>query len=182
LDVSLFEGDPVAVAYSRVAQLPLDGIERMDPRGREVTTDRQPVACLDCLSWCCLRGAVHRRASWFKGRENPLFAAEISGYGGNTRSSASGRTDFSRTGRAKARRPNPRIAAANAASERPSRSRARSRAHRAGCSERREIALVPEPPPVGEFGPRGRRAIAGLVHGMPRRQPPVGLEGAPPGH
>ena len=44
LDVALLEGDTVAVADARVAPLPLDGVERMAPPGREIATDRQPAA------------------------------------------------------------------------------------------------------------------------------------------
>ena len=41
LDVALLEGDAVAVADARVAQLPLDGVERMGVRRREEALDRQ---------------------------------------------------------------------------------------------------------------------------------------------
>ena len=41
-------------------------------------------------------------------------------------------------------------------------------------------ASVPEPHPVGEFGPRGRRAVAGLGDRVAQRERPVRFEGAQP--
>ena len=49
LDVGLLEGDLVAVTDARVAQLPLDRVERMDPGRREATTDRQRLRGVDVL-------------------------------------------------------------------------------------------------------------------------------------
>ena len=49
LDVGLLEGDLVAMTDARVAQLPLDGVEGMNPGRRETTTDRQRLRGVDVL-------------------------------------------------------------------------------------------------------------------------------------
>ena len=50
LDVALLEGDPVAVTDPRVADLPLDGIERMRLAIGEVPANRQ--APIRFRAWC----------------------------------------------------------------------------------------------------------------------------------
>jgi hypothetical protein len=70
LDVALLEGDTVAVADARVAQLPLDGLERVRPRGREKALDRQRLAGYRVLGDGCLRGWIHRSSSLLRRRRD----------------------------------------------------------------------------------------------------------------
>src|SRR5207248_9898290 len=76
LDVRLLERDPVAVSDSRVAQLPLDGVEGVRGLVREETTDRKRSALAELLTWCCVGGAFHRLFSSSRAAETPQFAAK----------------------------------------------------------------------------------------------------------
>src|SRR5438105_3786313 len=61
LDIALLERNLVAVADARVAQLPLDGVKRMDSGRREMTPDRQSAAGLRLLASGVLLGLLHLR-------------------------------------------------------------------------------------------------------------------------
>ena len=82
LDVLLLERDPIPVADARVARLPLDGVERMDARRREVPLDRQRPAGLDIVGEGCLRGVLHEGLSSPLAAICRVFAAPSNGFCG----------------------------------------------------------------------------------------------------
>src|SRR4029079_16667214 len=65
LDIALLEGDLAAVADLRVAQLPLDRVERMDAGTRELAPDGQRLTGLDVLCECRVGSGFHRRLLLF---------------------------------------------------------------------------------------------------------------------
>src|SRR5919199_976480 len=72
LDVRLLEGDLAAVADPRVAQLPPDRVERMDPRTREDAPDCQRLTGVDVLCESHVGGGFHCRRLLFS---SPRFSA-----------------------------------------------------------------------------------------------------------
>ena len=165
LDVALLEGDAVAVADARVAQLPLDGVERMRPRGREEALDRQRAAGRCRVRDGGVRGCVHRTfllccAGGAGGHSKLLSGVKHRGAPDRTETAARNEARNSTGSTLILLPPGSRSARNAPANLRPFR------------------AQRPSRDPVAQFRPRRRRAEAGLGHRVAQREQPVRLERA----
>src|SRR3954452_3837473 len=75
LDAALLERHAIAVADARVAQLPFEGVERMNAGRRELALDGEGLAGADAGLYGDLGSAFHRPAPLLAARKFSVVAA-----------------------------------------------------------------------------------------------------------